>query len=33
MVELVEVELGDAFRGQIGADIVMRKRETGSLAC
>mgnify|MGYP002809507245 CR=1 FL=1 len=32
MVELVEVELGDAFfRGQIGADIVMRERETGSL--
>jgi hypothetical protein len=34
MVELVEVELGDAFfRGQIGADIVMREPEMGSLAC
>jgi hypothetical protein len=33
MVELVEVELGDTFRGQIGVDIVMRECETGNLPC
>jgi hypothetical protein len=31
MIKLVEVELGDAFHGQIRGDIVMRERETGSL--
>ena len=33
MVELDEVELGNACGGQIGANIIMRERETGSLAC
>jgi hypothetical protein len=33
VVELVEVELGDAFCSQVGADFIMGERKTRSVAC
>jgi hypothetical protein len=33
MVELVEVELGNAFRRRVGADFIMGERKTRSVLC